>query len=354
MRTVFRLRTTAVLSALLICVSQAAAQGGSTVKPVTPVGMGQTFPAGTFTDLNQPAGTKVQVDLASVIGDKPVVLYYWIAGNDRADQIFLELQALVDELGETKPVLYGVAIQRPGRDASVIRPHLEKMGIRVPVLDDEGFVIGQRLRVQTVPNITLIDVEGRLRLTNGASLLQVLGYQLDLAGAIRRMGVDGSVGTYGYLPAYYPVKELVGQQCPDFKAPLLSNSVEQRWSSMLNPEKVNILIFWSVDCPHCRKSLPEINAWLKANGEGLNVISAATVTNEESKQKTRQFCDLNGFVFPTLMDQDLEISNLYQVTSTPTILIIRPDGVVDSAMTSSNQEFGATVEKKRRELLDKG
>jgi peroxiredoxin len=169
--------------------------------------------------------------------------------------------------------------------------------------------------------------------------------------AVQRVIQTGNLGTYGYLERYYPVKELVGKKCPDFKAPLVTTSVEQQLSTMLKHDQINVLIFWSVDCPHCRRSLPEINEWLKTKPGGVNVVSAAQVASDATRVKTKEFCDLNGFVFPTLVDQDLQASALYQVTSTPTILIIRPDGVIDSAVLDSHTDLAKTIEEKKKALL---
>jgi thiol-disulfide isomerase/thioredoxin len=190
-----------------------------------------------------------------------------------------------------------------------------------------------------------------LRLSNGASLVQVLGYKLDVGQAIRRTAETGKLMTYGYLDRYFPVRELEGEKCPDFTAPMLDDSVEREWYSLLDDSKVNVLIFWSVECGHCRKSLPEINAWLKSNPEGVNVVSCATVPSETVKTKTREFCKLNDFRFPTLVDSDAEIGELYRVTTTPTIVIIGPDGVVDSAIVSGNSDFVGTIEKRKKALL---
>ena len=46
-----------------------------------------------------------------------------------------------------------------------------------------------------------------------------------------------------------------------------------------------------------------------------------------------------------------DITELFNVTTTPTILIIRPDGVIDSAMVTADSTFGATIERKKREIL---
>jgi len=321
------------------------------IAKVPPVQFGERFPAGEYPNLNSAAGPET-IDLAGVLGTKPVVLFYWIPGNPRADQMFADLQRVVREAGPDKIALFAVALPRPGRGVDVIRQGIEKVGVEVPVLNDEGFVIGQRLRVQTVPNISIIDKEGRLRLTNGASLAQVLEYKMNVQTAIERAARTGNVGTYGFLSRYYPVHELVGKACPDFTAPWITTKVEQRWSNLVDDEKVNVIIFWSVDCPHCRKSLPQISDWLKKNPDGLNVVSAAKVTNEVGLVKTREFCDTYGLTFPTFIDQDLEIASAYQVTTTPTVVIIGPDGVVDSIVLSGESVLKA-LEAKRRELLAK-
>jgi peroxiredoxin len=326
-------------------------QAGRTAADDIKLGFGKPFPARTFQNLNVQAGGPGSIDTGKVLGKKPLLLLYWIAGNARADAMFQEVQALVEELGPDKLAFYGVAYPQPGRDAEVITNKLAKLGIRVPVLHDDGFNMGRKLRVQTVPNLTIVDSSGLLRLTNGASLLQILEYNMTLETAVRRVADKGSLGTYGFLTRYYPVKEMVGKRCPDFEAPLLANGVVQTWHSMIKKDQINILVFWSVDCPHCKTSLPEIDAWVKEHPGAANVIGAVKVTSEATKIKTREFCAEKKFTIPMLIDQDLEIARLYQVTSTPTVLIIGPDGIIDSVLLSSTQDFVKTIEEKKRALL---
>jgi peroxiredoxin len=342
-----------VLCAILILVGSTlpAQQAEPALERVAPAAFDSPFPTGTFKNLNL-AGGPESINLSASLGKRPVIIFYWIAGNPRADEILVQVQELVKEIGKDKITLYAAVLRRPGRGTEVVTQGIAKLGLEVPILDDDGFRLGQQLRVQSVPNVTIIDAAGKLRLTSGASLAQVLEYKFTLKDAIERVAKTGKLHTYGYLERYYPVNELVGQACPDFKAPLLSNRVEHRWSSMMEAEKMNVLIFWSVDCPHCRRSLPEINAWLKKNSSGINVISAAKITSQESIARTKEFCDLNDFKFRTLIDQDLQISRLYNVTTTPTIVIIGPDGVIDSVLLSGETDVGQALEARKRELLN--
>ncbi len=47
----------------------------------------------------------------------------------------------------------------------------------------------------------------------------------------------------------------------------------------------------------------------------------------------------------------MQIGAIYQVVSTPTIVVIRPDGIVDSVLLSSETDLGAALEVKKREIL---
>lgn len=319
------------------------------IEPAIP---GRPFPAGTYATF-EPRGETASVDLAQVLGKKPVVFCYWIPGNKRADEVLKQLADLAREVGRDKLEVYGVVAPNAsiGLSADVIQAKIQALGLDLRVLRDDGFKIGKQLNVRSVPHVTIVDRSGTVRLTNGASLHQVLGYKTDLTAAIRRVAETGELLTYGFLDPYYPVKELEGRPCPDFRAALLTTSVEQHWRSLIDPQKLNVLIFWSVDCPHCRKSLPEISVWLRQHPDGLNVVSCAKIGDETTKLKTEEFCRFNDFAFPTLVDRNAEIGELYGVTTTPTIVIIGPDGVVDSAIVSTHSDFATTIEARKRALL---
>ncbi len=315
---------------------------------VAPAAFGEVFPVAKLANLNAEAGGPT-IDLAAYVGKRPVVFCYWIAGHKGSEDMLQRLQALVEEYGSDKLALLGVVTERPGREAPQIIERIKELDLRVPVLNDEGFRIGQQLVVSSVPGISLLDADGQLRLTNGVSFKQTIEYNLDLEGVIRRAAKTGAIGTHGQLPRYYPVNELVGSKCPDFQAPDLQTGVVRRWHSMLDPEQVNVLVFWSVDCPHCKKTMPQINDWLKQNPGGINLVSAAKVTSDVMKTRTKEFCSVFEFDFPTLADDGRAVAEKFQVTATPTILVIRPDGVIDSVLIHGS--FSDLFEAKKKELL---
>lgn len=318
---------------------------------VKPAEFGEIFPAGTYTNLNAGAGGAEKINLKDIVGKKPVVFCYFLANDSRSETVFQDLQSIVDELGPAKLILYGITTPTGSMDLQGIRERLKELRIHVPVLHDDGPRLAFQLGVLRIPSIAILDAEGRLRLANGGSLKQTLEYKMDLAEAVRRVGSTGQLGTYGALPSYYPAVEMTGKKCPDFEAPMLGDGSVRKWSSLMDPHRINVLIFWSQDCPHCRHSLPLINAWLKQHPEGINVVGTARVANDAVKTKTEEFCKQEGLIFPTLIDQDLKIAQEFLVTSTPTIFIIRPDGIIDSVLLSGEMDYAATFEAKKKQLL---
>lgn len=348
------------LYGLLLCVCACAGESSETRKKAVPapaepppvaLEAGSVFPPGVYRNLN-PAGPE-RVDLARDLGVRPVVLYYWIAGNERVEEKLVELESF---LAGKDVAFYGVALPRKDlATAEVIRARTEKLGVRAPVLDDDGFRIGKRVSADTVPHISVVDAEGRLRLTGGAALTHRVDDEgTTLREVLERLAAGEAIASYGKLGRYYPVKELEGRPSPDFSAPLVRTRIKKTWRGMLDDGKVNVLVFWSVDCPHCRLELPEINEWVRSNPRDVNVVSLARVTNPDVGAKTAEFTESEGLVFPTLVDEDASIYELYGVTTTPTIVVVKPDGTVDSAIVSHDKGqhgFGAMIEDKIRELL---
>ncbi len=355
-RAAFTALTTLLVFASTLALGAAAETAQSA--PPAAAAFGEVFPGGTFTNINAGGGGAPKIDLRAVIGKTPVVFCYWIPQHARAEETLQGVQQIADEADPSKLAVFGVAVPPvSATEAAVqewlktVKDRIAALKIHVPVLQDDGFKLGRLLGVRAVPSVSALDAEGRLRMANGGSLKQVIEYKMDVAGALRRLASTGRMGTYGPLPAYFPAVELVGKKCPEFEAQVLGSGATRSISSMLAPDKVNVLIFWAEDCPHCRKSLPSINAYLKDHPAGINVVTAAKILSDAAKTQTEEFCKQEGFVFPTLMDRELKIGQLFMVTSTPTIFIIRPDGVIDSVLFSGETDYSATFEEKKRRLL---
>ncbi|HEX6850794.1 MAG TPA: TlpA family protein disulfide reductase [Candidatus Polarisedimenticolaceae bacterium] len=330
----------------------AAPPAPSSVAKVGPAVPGAPFPAWTYTNLN-PAAGPAKVDLATVLGKQPVMLVYWIAGNLRSEQVLREAEALGKAAGPRLAVFSIASPPMGSSDVNPIRQRLSEMKIQIPCLNDEGFRLAQQLAVKSVPSISLVDASGVLRLVGAGSPKQSVEYKLTVADAIKRLGQTGQLGTYGELPRYEPVVELFGTKPPAFDLPAAEDGIPRSSKSLLASDKINVFVFWAIDCPHCTQFMPKLNAWVKDHRDGVNVVSLARVMNDTLKTRTQEFVRLNGFVFPTLIDKDFAVAQQYNVIATPTILILRPDGTADSIMPASETDFDKFFAAKKKALLGK-
>jgi thiol-disulfide isomerase/thioredoxin len=314
-----------------------------------PIAFGDKFPGGVFENMNAGVGGPVSINLGEVIGRKPVVLCMWSVGHHRSEQVFQELQTLIQEVGPQKVALYGILPEGSNKDRDAVRQRLQEMKIAVPVLLDSNYKFIYGLGVLRPPFIAVLDKNGMLRLAGGSSLKQTLEYKMTLEDGIRRVASTGALGTYGLLRDYYPAVEMVGKKVPEFEVNGLDGK-PRRWSTILDPRKPTVLVFWAVTCPHCQKILPSLNEWAKANPQGVNLVSVAAAPNETVRTKTQEYTTQQGLVFPVLLDPDMKLNDIFLVVSTPTMVIVRPDGVVDSVLTLIDQNFAKTLEAKSREL----
>ena len=127
-----------------------------------------------------------------------------------------------------------------------------------------------------------------LRLGGGASLKQTLEYKMTLEDGIRRMAATGTLGTYGMLRDYYPAVEMVGKKVPEFETPDARRDATEV-VSILDARKPTVLVFWAVTCPHCRTMLPQLNEWLKANPQDVNLVTVAAAPNDTLRTKTQEY-----------------------------------------------------------------
>jgi thiol-disulfide isomerase/thioredoxin len=316
---------------------------------VKPAGYGEKFSAAIYENANAGVGGPPKIDLREVIGRKPVVLCMWQVGHRRSEQVFQELQALAQELGPQKLALYGVLPEGANANRDGLRKKLQELKIAVPVLVDSDYRFTYGLGVMRPPYVAVLDKDGVLRLGGGSSLKQTLEYRMTLEDGIRRLAATGQLGTYGALKDYYPVVEWKGKKVADFETPAVDGK-PRRWSALLDPNKPTVLLFWAVTCPHCRTTLPQINTWLKQNPGVVNVVSVAAAPNEALRVKTQEFTKQQEFVFTTLLDPEMKLNDTFLIISTPTAVIVRPDGVVDDVLTLIDQSFGKTFQAKSKEL----
>lgn len=123
----------------------------------------------------------------------------------------------------------------------------------------------------------------------------------------------------------------VGNTAPDFELETLDGDTMKL--SDYRGEKV-MLNFWATWCPPCRAEMPDMQKFHENKDVTILAVNL-TGTPNESEEKIVGFMEELGITFEVPLDEDLAVSNLYQIKPIPTTYMIDSNGRVQ------NKAFGA-------------
>ncbi len=125
-------------------------------------------------------------------------------------------------------------------------------------------------------------------------------------------------------PALQSSRTLRDWQAQDFELATLDGDTARLSDFSGRPVFLN---FWRTDCPPCVRELPAFQAFMEAQGADGAVVLA--VNQGERGEAIREFLDGIGIEgIPVLLDENLELTDLYPVTALPTTYVIDAAGMV--------------------------
>ncbi|MFN0108182.1 MAG: redoxin domain-containing protein [Blastocatellia bacterium] len=99
--------------------------------------------------------------------------------------------------------------------------------------------------------------------------------------------------------------------------------------------KIVVVDFWASWCGPCRETMPHIEKLHKEfKSQGLVVLGI----NDEDIDDAKKFVQKNGYTFPTLVDVESAVSELYGITGIPQTLVIDRDGKIFAHFYGSGEE----------------
>lgn len=125
-------------------------------------------------------------------------------------------------------------------------------------------------------------------------------------------------------PARQPSRTLRDWQAQDFELMTLDGGTARLSDFSGRPVFLN---FWRTDCPPCVRELPAFQAFMQAQGDDGAVVLA--VNQGERGESIRAFLEQIGIDgVPVLLDENLDLPDLYPVTALPTTYLIDAAGMV--------------------------
>jgi len=313
---------------------------------------GEKFPS-THVLVLRPGGDTVDsLDLGADLGKRPVVFVYFLLGYSISEQILAEVSQFVESEVPGKVALYPVVRLGARNGVADLAARMDELGIKRPVIVDTDSVIQHTTGAGVVPHITLVDSEGYVDFEGASSLKQTIFEKVDVREAIRIAARGQEPPTVFRLMQYYPVNDFIGEKYKDIELKEYKTDRAFRFSNHVGPGKVTAIFYWSPRCPYTRKMIPGIVAAYRHYAGGkLDMIS---VVRDGTPAEVDEFVNVHDVKFPILEDPDHAFTSLYRVVATPTLILVGPDGTIDSVYTSGNINYLPILSTRIDKLLPEG
>ena len=112
-----------------------------------------------------------------------------------------------------------------------------------------------------------------------------------------------------------------GGVAPDFSLQTLDG--ERVKLSDFEGKKV-ILNFWATWCKPCREEMPDLQSIYQESDDDVVILAI----NMDAHNDVEGFIDSYSVTFPVLLDENDQISDMYQIISLPTTYFIDEDGTI--------------------------
>jgi methylamine dehydrogenase accessory protein MauD len=129
----------------------------------------------------------------------------------------------------------------------------------------------------------------------------------------------------------------VGTQAPTFSLQGLYSET-LTLEALRAPGKPVMLLFTDPNCGPCNALLPGISRWQQEHAQKLTISLISRGANVDNRTKSSE----HGLT-SVLLQEDWEISEAYQVSGTPSAVLIQPDGTIGSSVVAGSEEIESLV-----------
>jgi thiol-disulfide isomerase/thioredoxin len=159
---------------------------------------------------------------------------------------------------------------------------------------------------------------------------------------IRLEALENTIASRGAIPSQNGAHQAppglpVGAAAPAFSLSGLYGET-LTLESLRSSGKPVMLLFTDPNCGPCNALLPEIGRWQQEHADKLTITLVSRSSAEENSAKSTE----HG-VGNVLLQEDWEVAQAFQVSGTPSALIVQPDGTIGSLVVGGSEAISALV-----------
>ena len=131
----------------------------------------------------------------------------------------------------------------------------------------------------------------------------------------------------------------VGTMAPEFTLPDLSGE-SLSLTALRAPGRTLLLFFTNPGCEPCQRILAQVPAWQERGGRQFDLVVISRGSAVDNEEKARQ----HG-LSRVLIQDGREVNKAFGVESTPSAVVVRPDGTIGSPVAAGANAVAALVEE---------
>jgi thiol-disulfide isomerase/thioredoxin len=247
------------------------------------------------------------VELGGRRGDKTLLLF-WNNGCGFCQQMLPDLKAWEASPPPEAPKL--VLVSTGSADEN------RALGLRSPVLLDDGFSAGRAFGANGTPMAVLIDGRGKIASEVAAGAQAVLA----LANG-QPPPVPQAAGNGAPRPAL-PTTPMIGEPAPALELQDLDGNTVRLAE---RPGKKTLLLFWNPGCGFCQQMLPELKALEENPPKDAPELLVVTAGSLEANRE-------QGLRSAVVLDQNFSAGSAFGASGTPSGLLVDEQGNVASEL----------------------
>jgi peroxiredoxin len=287
------------------------------------------------------ASELVDLDLEALVRGKTTIFLYFLPSEETSEEA---LKLTMEWAAGRKDVSVVGIVPPRGKSAPQVAARLTEMKLSLPVVWDGTYQIQKMLGTQTVPQLTLVDKTGKVNIIGASSPSHRLDPKTTFIQYAEALLAGRTMQPVMQLPRYYPVNDLIAGPYLDFALEKVNSTETLRLSDLVGKGKLTLLVFWSPDCSHCKVELPEINTYYREHKDILNIVGIAKIPDDAVRQRAVDFMKVSDLQFPTVADRQSEVFRRYKVKTTPTTVVVGPDGIVATVLFGSEVDLKAELD----------
>lgn len=119
--------------------------------------------------------------------------------------------------------------------------------------------------------------------------------------------------------------DIIGREVPPLRV--------ERWyqgsTEAVEANRTQLLVFFEVWCPHCKREVPKLEAtWKKFGSEGLSVVGLTKLTRGVTEAQLEAFIAENRLTYPIAKEEGEVMSEICGVQGIPAAAIVRDGKIV--------------------------